>query len=383
MSIGRSDSPIKSYFIHAIMIFLGLLAVVPIYFLLLNATRSTEQINSGFVIVPLKDSFFSSTKDIVSNWDSNLESGTLRYFDLVMGKTLKEEVNKKTGTLETIVVKKFAENTTPRISILDDNDQVIANYNLENNTVIFIKDGQKVKKGETLARHHKPSNVTYNWGILTGRGFQIFQGFGNSAFIAICTTLLSIYFSALTAYGLHVYRFRGRALLWTVILIIIMLPSTLSIIGFYQFMAVLKLRDSYIPLIIPAISAAGTVLFLRQYMMSVLSTELVDAARIDGAGEYVIFNIIILPIMLPALAAQSIFTFVGSWNNFITPFVLLSSEKKYTLPMLVQNLRGNIYRTEYGAIYLGLAISLIPIIIFYSLMSRFIISGITMGGLKE
>jgi len=383
MSGGRSDSPIMGYFIHAIMIFLGLLAVVPIYFLLLNATRSTEQINSGFVIVPFKDSFFSSNKNIVPDWNSATESGTLRYFDLVMGKTLKEEVNKKTGNRETIVVKKFAENTTPRVTIFDDNDQIIASYNLENNTIIYVKDGQKVKKGDILARHIRPSNVTYNWGILTGRGFQIFQGFGNSAFVSICTTLLSIYFSAMTAYGLHVYRFKGRLLLWTVILIIIMLPSTLSIIGFFQFMSTLKLRDSYIPLIIPGIAAAGTVLFLRQYMMSVLSTDIVDAARIDGAGEYRIFNIIILPIVLPALAAQSIFTFVGSWNNFITPFVLLSSEKKYTLPMLVQNLRGNIYRTEYGAIYLGLAVSLIPIIIFYSLMSRFIISGITMGGLKE
>ena len=276
----NSRDRLKQYAIHFFMLFLGLVAIIPIYLMLINATRSTEQINTG-------------------------------------------------------------------ISILPD------------------------------------ANTLYNWRTLTRRGFQIWQGFGNSAFVSICTTLLSIYFSALTAYGLHVYKFKGRALLWTVILIIIMLPSTLSIIGFYQFMSTLRLRDSYVPLIIPGIAAAGTVLFLRQYMMSVLSTELIDAARIDGAGEYRIFNIIILPIMLPALAAQSIFTFVGSWNNFITPFVLISSEKKYTLPMLVQNLRGNIYRAEYGAIYLGIAVSLIPILVFYSFMSRFIISGITMGGIKE
>jgi multiple sugar transport system permease protein len=162
-----------------------------------------------------------------------------------------------------------------------------------------------------------------------------------------------------------------------------MLPASLSIIGFFQFMGRIRLRDSYIPLIVPGIAAAGTVLFLRQYMMSALSTDLVDAARIDGAGEYRIFNLIILPIVVPALAAQSIFTFVSSWNNFITPFILISSEKKFTLPMLVQTLRGNIYRAELGAIYLGIAISLIPILIFYAFMSRFIISGITMGGLKE
>jgi len=384
MSMGRSDSQVLfKYLIHAIMLILGLIAVVPIYLLLLNATRSTEQINSGFVIVPGRDAFLSSTRTLMANWDSEYESGTVKYLDLNIPKTLKEEKNKKTGAIEKIVVKGFTESQQPRISVLNDEDQIIATYIFDNNTVIFVNNGQTIKKGDIIGRLVKTPNIIYNWGSLTGRGFQIWQGFGNSAFISICTTLLSIYFSALTAYGLHVYRFKGRALLWTIILIIIMLPGTLSIIGFYQFMSTLKLRDSYIPLIIPGIAAAGTVLFLRQYMTSVLSTELIDAARIDGAGEYRIFNIIILPIMIPALAAQSIFTFVASWNNFITPFVLLSSDKKSTLPMLVQNLRGNIYRAEYGAIYLGIAVSLIPILIFYSFMSRFIISGITMGGIKE
>jgi multiple sugar transport system permease protein len=215
------------------------------------------------------------------------------------------------------------------------------------------------------------------------QGISILGGFKNSAIISISATVLSVYFSAMTAYGLHVYKFAGRKVLWAVILIVIMLPASLSIIGFFQFISRIKLRDNYIPLIIPGIAAAGTVLFLRQYMMSSISAELIDAARIEGANEYLIFNIIILPVIIPALAAQSIFTFVGSWNNFMTPFVLISSDKKFTLPMLVQTLRGNIYRAEMGAIYLGIAISLVPILIFYAFMSRFIISGITMGGLKE
>jgi multiple sugar transport system permease protein len=271
---------IERAFIYVVMIILALVAIVPVYILLINATRSTEEINLGISMLP-------------------------------------------------------------SIHILD------------------------------------------NWRILTGRGFQIWQGFSNSAFISVFTTLLNIYFSAMTAYGLHVYKFRGRTLLWGLILIIMMLPASLSFIGFYQFMARMRLLDNYIPLIIPAIAGAGTVLFLRQYMNSVLSLELVDAARIDGAGEYFTFNAIVIPVMTPALAAQSIFTFVGSWNNFFTPFVLISSMKKYTLPMLVQTLRGDIYRTEFGSIYLGIAISLVPILIFYAFMSRFIISGITMGGIKE
>jgi len=381
-----SRAELKRYAIHVFMLVLGLIAIVPIYLLLINATRTTEQINSGIIIVPGKDAFFTTTSDIIADWDPEEYEGkniTARYFDLYKGRTLKEEENKKTGKIEKKVIKSFTESTQPRIVLFTDEDDRVATYNLSNNSVIYADDGQVVKRGDTLARLSALPNVRFNWGVLTGRGFQIWQGFGNSAFISICATVLSIYFSAMTAYGLQVYKFKGRALLWTVILIVIMLPASLSIIGFFQFMSTLRLRDSYIPLIIPGIAAASTVLFLRQYMTSVLSTDLIDAARIDGANEYRIFNIIILPIMLPALAAQSIFTFVGSWNNFITPFILLSSEKKYTLPMLVQNLRGNIYRAEYGAIYLGIAVSLIPIIIFYSLMSRFIISGLTMGGLKE
>ena len=270
----------KRYLIHIFMILLGLFAVVPIYVLLVNATRSTEQINLGLSILP-------------------------------------------------------------------------STYTM------------------------------YNWRILTSRGFQIWQGFGNSAFISLTATVLSVYFSAMTAYGLHIYRFKGRKVLWTVILIIMMLPGSLTFIGFYQFMARIKLLNSYIPLILPGIAAAATVLFIRQYMMSVISLELIDSARIDGASEYRIFNVIILPVVVPALATQSIFTFVGTWNNFITPFVLISSMKKYTLPMLVQSLRGDIYRAEMGSIYLGIAVSLIPILIFYAFMSRFIISGITLGSIKE
>lgn len=276
----KTDYPIKRQIIHGFMVLLGLLAIVPIYVLLINATRSAEQINLGLSVIP-------------------------------------------------------------------------------------------------------GANVPHNWNALVTRGFRIWHGFLNSSIIAVSATLLSIYFSALTAYGLHIYRFKGRAAIWAIILVVMMLPGSLTFIGFYQLIARWRLTDTYIPLILPAIAAAATVLFIRQYMSSVLSLELIDAARIDGAGEYRIFNAIIIPVIVPALAAQSIFAFVGSWNNFFTPFIMISSQSKYTLPMLVMLLRGDIYRTEYGGVYLGISISLIPIIIFYSLMSRFIISGITMGGIKE
>ncbi|MCL2442704.1 MAG: carbohydrate ABC transporter permease [Treponema sp.] len=405
----------KRYFIHALMIFFGLLAIVPIYVLLINSTRSTEQINTGFTFLPGLDGFFSSTSTIIADWDKPvsdliiedgeelteedtdhytgiLESvsqsldenkGIVVYKDLIMDITLREAVNKN-GIKEKYVVKALTESRSPRIEIINSQGVLLATYHLSNNAQLFVNDGEVIQKDQMIVITHKPSNIMHNWRALTGRGFQIWQGFGNSAFISICATLLSIYFSALTAYGLHIYRFRGRALIWGIILLIMMLPGSLTFIGFYQLMVTLNLTGTFFPLILPGIAAAATVLFIRQYMSSVLNRELIDAARIDGAGEFSIFNIVILPVIIPALAAQSIFTFVGSWNNYLIPAVILANnEKMHTLPMLIMSLRGDIYRTEFGGIYLGIAVSLIPIMIFYAFMSRYIISGITMGGIKE
>jgi len=381
--IGSSDAFVKRYLIHVFMIFLTLIAIIPIYVLLINATRTTEEINLGLAILPGRNAFIASTDTIVVNWVGSTNSGRVRYRDLITGDTLREEINKKTGVIEKRVRKTLTENRQPCVVIVDNDGETLATYNLSNNAHLFVDDGQMVEKGLTIARVVTPSNIAYNWTALTGRGFQIWQGFGNSAFISISATLLSVYFSAMTAYGLHVYRFKGRKVIWSLILIIMMLPGTVTFIGFYKLMALMKLTDNYLPLILPGIAAAATVLFIRQYMMSVLSLELIDSARIDGANEYAIFNIIILPVIIPALAAQAIFTFVGSWNNFITPQILLSDKKLATLPMLIYALQGDIYRTEVGGIYLGIAVSLIPILIFYMFMSQFIISGITMGSIKE
>ena len=378
-----SEAFVKRYLIHLFMIFLALIAVVPIYVLLINATRTTEEINMGLAILPSSRALRSTTDVIVTDWNSVVIGGRVQYLDLIPGDTLREEVNKKTGITEKRVRKTLTESRQPRIVIVDNNDEVLATYNLSNNAQVFVENGQRVEKGITIARVVTPSNIVYNWTALTGRGFQIWQGFGNSAFISISATLLSVYFSAMTAYGLHVYRFKGRRIIWSLILIIMMLPGTITFIGFYKLMALMKLTNSFLPLILPGIAAAATVLFIRQYMMSVLSLELIDSARIDGANEYAIFNIIILPVVIPALAAQAIFTFVNSWNNFITPQILLSDKKLATLPMLIYALQGDIYRTETGGIYLGIAVSLIPILVFYVFMSQFIISGITMGSIKE
>ncbi|MCG8500011.1 MAG: carbohydrate ABC transporter permease [Firmicutes bacterium] len=222
----------------------------------------------------------------------------------------------------------------------------------------------------------------YNYDVLTGRGFNIWRGFINSFTIAVSATSLSLYFSALTAYGLVIYNFKGKNFIFAVIAFILMVPTQISMIGFYRMMLNLNLTDTYIPLIFPAIAAPATVFFLRQYLLSAFPKEFVSAARIDGASELGIFHRIALPILKPGLATMGIFTFVASWNNFLMPLMLISDEDKYTLPMLVQLLRADIYRTEFGGIYLGIAMTIVPLLIVYLILSKFIVAGVALGGIK-
>lgn len=125
------------------------------------------------------------------------------------------------------------------------------------------------------------------------------------------------------------------------------------------------------------------VFFMCQYLMATLSLDIVNSARIDGAGEFYTFNRIILPIMKPAMATQAIFTFVTNWNNLFIPMIILTRREKYTMPIMVSLLRGDIYKTEYGSVSLGLALTVLPLFVVYFLLSKYIIAGVALGALKE
>lgn len=222
-----------------------------------------------------------------------------------------------------------------------------------------------------------------NWELLKNY-FNIFLGFRNSLIVAIPATLLTAYFSALTAYGLAMYQFKGKGIIFSVILIFMMIPSQLGLLGFYDLVSFLKLTNSYIPLIIPAIAAPGIVFFLKQYVEATLSPSLLEAARIDGAGEFYLFHKIVLPIMSPGIATMSIGSFIGNWNSYLTPMILLNKKEKFTLPVLVASLNSSTEITRnQGAIYLAVAISVIPIIIVFCFCSKYIINSIAAGGVKE
>lgn len=226
-----------------------------------------------------------------------------------------------------------------------------------------------------------------NWASLmeqqNGMEITIWGAMLNSFIITAPATIFTVYFSAMTAYGVYVYDFKAKNFVWGFIMAIMMVPAQISIIGFYQFMVKLHLNNTYVPLIIPAIAAPSTVFFMRQYMQSALSLEIIEAARIDGAGEFRTFNTIVMPLMKPAVATQAIFAFIANWNNLFTPSIMLSGQEKATMPMFVQLLTSDQFRVNYGVLYMGLFITIVPIVIVYSLLSRYIIAGVALGGVKE
>ena len=227
------------------------------------------------------------------------------------------------------------------------------------------------------------SHLGENWEALFAY-VNLFKGFKNSLLVAIPATILTAYFSSITAYAMAVYRFKGNAWLFKILVVFMMIPAQLSLIGFYNLCQKLHMVDSYLPLIIPAIASPGTVFFLRQYVQSTLSKALLEAARIDGAGELHIFHKIVLPIMAPGIATMSIGAFIGNWNNYLVPLILLNTPDKMTLPVMSSTLNAATdLQKNQGAIYLGVAISVVPILIVFCFCSKYIISSITAGSVKE
>ena len=241
-----------------------------------------------------------------------------------------------------------------------------------------IKAGLSLIPGGNLATNWANFNAKQN-----GMQLTVFKAMINSFVIAVPSTLLSVYFSTLTAYGIHVYDFKLKKAAWSFIIAVMIVPTTISAIGFYRFMLKLNLLDTYWPLIIPSVAAPAIVFFMKQYMESTLSKDLVEAARIDGSGEFRTFNMIALPLMKPAVATQAIFAFVASWNNLFMPNMIITTDAKKTLPLFVQMLRSDQFKTDYGVLYIGLAITILPIFVVYFILSKNIVAGVTLGGVKE
>lgn len=219
--------------------------------------------------------------------------------------------------------------------------------------------------------------------VLGNENLPVLMGTRNSLLIAGCGAVLSTYFSTLTAYAIHAYEFRWRRQIFIFILLIMMVPGQVSALGFVRWVDTLHLMNNFIPLIVPSIAAPAVFFFMKQYMDSNLPMEIVEAARADGSGEFYTFNRIIVPMMKPAIAVQMIFSFVGNWNNYMIPSLILKEDEMKTLPILIAQLRSaDFLKFDMGQVYMLIFMAIIPVCMVYIALSRYIVGGLAVGSIK-
>lgn len=285
---------------YAVLVLLAILSLFPFYIMVVNATRSHPQIQSGFSAIPGTQLWLHIKQFIKSE----------RWFDVVAGQQVERKVY--------------------------------------------------------------------------GTSYPIFRGLGNSFLVAIFTAAFTTYFSAMTAYGIYIYNFKGKKTAFKFIMAVMMVPTQVSTLGFLQLITKLGIMNSYIPLIIPAIAAPVVFFYMYQSMEATLPYSIVEAARVDGSNEFYTFNAIVCPMLKPAFAVQSIFAFVSSWNNYFVPALVISDKKLWTVPIVIANARSADYMMfDLGVNYTLMTVAILPLIVIYFLLSRYIIGGVTAGGVKE
>jgi multiple sugar transport system permease protein len=220
--------------------------------------------------------------------------------------------------------------------------------------------------------------------VLNDANIPVLSGIKNSLIVSSLSALLATYFSALTAYGLYAYNFKLKKPAFIFIMLILVMPTQVSAMGFINLITKMGMLNTLYPLFLPSIAAPAVFYFMYSYMQSSLPLELVEAARIDGCGEFKTFNRIVIPIMKPALAVQAIFAFVQSWNNYFIPALVISDNTKKTLPILIAALRSaDFLKFDMGKVYMLITIAIVPIIIVYIALSKYIVAGVALGGVKE
>ena len=249
--------------------------------------------------------------------------------------------------------------------------------------VMFInatRSNGELKSGFTAI---PSTHLLDNWNNLVKGTLPIWNGMFNSLIISACSAVLCTYFSTMTAYAIHAYEFKLKKYIYPFILMIMMIPTQVTALGFIKLVNGMNLMDSFIPLIVPTIAYPVVFFYMKQYMESALPMSLIEAARIDGSGEFHTFNSIVLPLMKPAIAVQAIFTFVSSWNNYFTPALILHDDKKKTLPILIAQLRAADWlKFDMGQVYVMITFSILPVIIVYLILSKHIVQGVALGSVK-
>ena len=243
-----------------------------------------------------------------------------------------------------------------------------------------------ISKVSLIPGTHLFANMrTLRENTLYNKFFNPIRGMINSLIIAGGCSALTVFFSGLTAYGLVVYDFKLKGPAFVFILAVMMVPTQVTAVGFMNLLIQMNLLDSYIPLIVPSIAAPAIVFFMRQYMLSSFPLDIIEAARIDGSNEFRTFLTISIPMMKPAFAVQAIFAFIQKWNDYYTQSIVLVSGKKeqLTMPMMVQKVISIDRSPDSGANYAAIFLSIVPVVVIYVILSKFIIGGVAAGGVKE
>ncbi|WP_077611020.1 carbohydrate ABC transporter permease [Clostridium sp. Marseille-P2415] len=239
----------------------------------------------------------------------------------------------------------------------------------------------EISKGFSFIPGSSFGSNLYN--VLHNKNLPVIYGITNSILIAGSSAALAVYVSALTAYAIHAYEFRLRKAVYLFIILIMMIPTQVTTLGFLRLINTLGLMDSFVPLILPSMAAPVVFYFMISYFESNLPLEIVESARIDGSNEFYTFNFIVIPIVKPALAVQGIFSFVASWNNYFVPSLVLKSNTKKTLPILIAQLRSaDFLKFDLGQVYMLIMIAIVPVAVIYLCLSKFIIGGVTAGSVK-
>jgi multiple sugar transport system permease protein len=225
-----------------------------------------------------------------------------------------------------------------------------------------------------------PDSPTANNYLRLFSEFNFYRPFINSVIVAVTTPVLSLLVCSMAGYAFAKFDFPFKRVLFLVVLGTLMVPTQITMIPVFLLLKRLAMLNTYRGLILPGVATAFNIFFLRQFMQSI-PEELLEAARIDGAGEFFIFFKIVLPLTKPALAALGIFSFTGAWNQFLWPLIIATSEKMYTLPVAISNLTGQ-FSSAYGLQMAASVMATLPIIIIFLFAQKYFIRGITLSGLK-
>ncbi len=226
-----------------------------------------------------------------------------------------------------------------------------------------------------------PENPTFEWYLQLFRDVDFLLHFKNSLIVSVITTVCQLFLSTLAGYAFAKLKFAGRDKIFTLLMATVMIPGQITMIPVFLFLKKLGLLNSYWGLILPGSVSIFGIFLIRQFMITI-PDDLIEASRIDGCSEFRIYWNVILPLCKPVLATLGIFTFMGSWNDFLWPLIVMVGEDRYTLPVALANLNGQ-YATKFGLLMAGAVVVVIPIIVIFMFAQKYVIRGIVTTGLKE